>query len=280
MRKFQHAAARRRLGIFLLSRKRDPCFNTQPPEGGWGLVCTSADLYIPFQHAAARRRLESTGTGTASPVVVSTRSRPKAAGLASVARAAPIRVSTRSRPKAAGADGCCFAFHIKFQHAAARRRLDPIIKKEVNTNGFNTQPPEGGWIGHQNQCCRLPVSTRSRPKAAGQETTNEIIRLIVSTRSRPKAAGCIMRQMQHFIGVSTRSRPKAAGVGIVSFETILKRFQHAAARRRLAGTTVQAGGHYGFQHAAARRRLEGFPHGIAQDVFVSTRSRPKAAGAM
>ena len=38
------------------------------------------------------------------------------------------------------------AINEAFQHTAARRRLgpDPLIK--TTARGFNTQPPEGGWI--------------------------------------------------------------------------------------------------------------------------------------
>ena len=39
-------------------------FNTQPPEGGWGIYDTTLNLDHLFQHTAARRRL-----ATASPVV-------------------------------------------------------------------------------------------------------------------------------------------------------------------------------------------------------------------
>ena len=33
-----------------------------------------------------------------------------------------------------------------FQHTAARRRLVIILQTGVPGSGFNTQPPEGGWI--------------------------------------------------------------------------------------------------------------------------------------
>ena len=78
-----------------------------------------------------------------------------------------------------------------FQHTAARRRL--AISRTIvrlQTHGFNTQPPEGGWclfvyaVIHIHSfntqppeggwasnfgCCnaRKSVSTHSRPKAAG-----------------------------------------------------------------------------------------------------------------
>ena len=56
--------------------------------------------------------------------MVSTRSRPKAAGSDKLELYCAARVSTRSRPKAAGSCG--------YQPADATAR-------------FNTQPPEGGW---------------------------------------------------------------------------------------------------------------------------------------
>ena len=33
-----------------------------------------------------------------------------------------------------------------FQHTAARRRLAPLLVRPAPINGFNTQPPEGGWL--------------------------------------------------------------------------------------------------------------------------------------
>ena len=36
-------------------------------------------------------------------------------------------------------------FMMMFQHTAARRRLAPGSGSADGGNGFNTQPPEGGW---------------------------------------------------------------------------------------------------------------------------------------
>ena len=60
IRQFQHTAARRRLAISVRKNPAEAGFNTQPPEGGWGNVQT----------------IES------SEGIVSTHSRPKAAGSA------------------------------------------------------------------------------------------------------------------------------------------------------------------------------------------------------
>ena len=75
---FQHTAARRRLA--LKNRPEIPLFgfNTQPPEGG----CPSS-IRVPGRY------------------IVSTHSRPKAAGGNSRRRLGRNHVSTHSRPKAA-----------------------------------------------------------------------------------------------------------------------------------------------------------------------------------
>ena len=75
-----------------------------------------------FQHTAARRRLAA--TPSASPTkCVSTHSRPKAAGFTDVSFGSQSYVSTHSRPKAADAGS---------------------DRRQVSTERFNTQPPEGG----------------------------------------------------------------------------------------------------------------------------------------
>ena len=100
---FQHTAARRRLadGFCVLyagykvsthsrpkaagnSRPmaliRFDSFNTQPPEGGWLTSDTKSCKSILFQHTAARRRLVLFQGYREVAFMVSTHSRPKAAG--------------------------------------------------------------------------------------------------------------------------------------------------------------------------------------------------------
>ena len=155
---------------------------------------------------------------TSQNTVVSTLSRPKAAGL--------------MRPKAYGLS--------LFQHSAARRRLFMQLSKRVDTcwfqhsaarrrlNGyapdcigrrvstlsrpkaaaispvspwltprFNTQPPEGGWGCADGNGCFILVSTLSRPKAAGRDQTQKIQYIHVSTLSRPKAAEPLSKALLH-----------------------------------------------------------------------------------
>ena len=77
-------------------------FNTQPPEGGWFCFIRFILIFDLFQHTAARRRLETVFLTVCSWLIVSTHSRPKAAGIHIVCRLDFIVVSTHSRPKAAG----------------------------------------------------------------------------------------------------------------------------------------------------------------------------------
>ena len=79
-----------------------------------------------------------------------------------------------------------------FQHTAARRRLGLTDERLPESDGFNTQPPEGGW-GYVkfNDSKGIFVSTHSRPKAAGSVWVRRLEILTVSTHSRPKAAGQI-----------------------------------------------------------------------------------------
>ncbi len=82
---------------------------------------------------------------------------------------------------------------MKFQHTAARRRLGLIYThRNKQHEGFNTQPPEGGWdrLFHWIHT-RGIVSTHSRPKAAGKRACLELCGRLVSTHSRPKAAGAL-----------------------------------------------------------------------------------------
>ena len=77
---FQHTAARRRLDFEIHKQSSIICFNTQPPEGGWLRLKFTAAAMHTFQHTAARRRLAGWGYDLNDDEIVSTHSRPKAAG--------------------------------------------------------------------------------------------------------------------------------------------------------------------------------------------------------
>ena len=61
-----------------------------------------AQIISKFQHTAARRRLAADPIKIAASLMVSTHSRPKAAGCFGGLNAHQNKVSTHSRPKAAG----------------------------------------------------------------------------------------------------------------------------------------------------------------------------------
>ena len=55
-------------------------FNSQPPEGGWEGHFKKIVFIVKFQLTAARRRLVGYRAAPREPLLVSTHSRPKAAG--------------------------------------------------------------------------------------------------------------------------------------------------------------------------------------------------------
>ena len=99
-------------------------FNTQPPEGGWlahiGLGVHSCE----FQHTAARRRLAILIMSCAHLYIVSTHSRPKAAG----------KTAWISRLTGYG-----------FNTQPPEGGWSERVRGRGKASGFNTQPPEGGW---------------------------------------------------------------------------------------------------------------------------------------
>ena len=144
-------------------------------------------------------------------------------------------VSTHSRPKAAG----------------GRYGLGL-----GGVSGFNTQPPEGGWVGHQSNM-RYDCRFNTQPPEGGWLFFPSIVimasmfqhtaarrRLVPSLYSRSPsflfqhtaarrrlAASSEQRDSKN--RVSTHSRPKAAGAGL-PIDGTEQWFQHTAARRRLA----------------------------------------------
>ena len=253
-----------------------------------------------FQHTAARRRLVTDKAFIEAYLLVSTHSRPKAAGRSKKDAEEGLSVSTHSRPKAAG--GHFFG-------------VDMI--KIVSTH---SRPKAAGlWLLSREK--QLPVSTHSRPKAAGLFGVDAKRVKPVSTHSRPKAAGRATNTIPALAGfqhtaarrrlvskrsnrellliVSTHSRPKAAGPstpismtsqccfntqppegGWVRYRPFQGRDTVSThSRPKAAGVFVfQAFDKIMFQHTAARRRLAPVSDVDRTMGSVSTHSRPKAAG--
>ena len=188
-------------------------------------------------------------------VAVSTHSRPKAAGpplfrLDPKAKFQHTAARRRlvARRAVSGDDSL-------FQHTAARRRLDSFTHPKITFAGFNTQPPEGGWVA-QSMKTKSLFSFNTQPPEGGWVRGNGTQRISGGFNTQPPEGGWVSWFVfKRQIVVSTHSRPKAAGID---------------------GTdeAIQSE----FQHTAARRRLESPVHVIKDEAKVSTHSRPKAAG--
>ena len=150
----------------------------------------------------------------------------------------------------------------------------------MNSIGFNTQPPEGGWLRRKDGalpdrvfqhtaarrrleqlhillCQQYNVSTHSRPKAAGPSSGRPTVS-IVSFNTQPPEGGWYHRPNRHDSGpVSTHSRPKAAGCIYFCGHDLLPSFNTQPPEGGWSDTLV----------------------GIMKLPLVSTHSRPKAAGA-
>ena len=145
-------------------------FNTQPPEGGWGVI----PKYYP-------------------EIEVSTHSRPKAAGLW-VVRASELYHGFNTQPPEGG-----WSQTTGFSILPAGFNTQPPeggwvfdVVFESFCTGFNTQPPEGGWFGLSSFRSLRRVSTHSRPKAAG--SAHAILsRIFYSFNTQPPEGGWFFR---------------------------------------------------------------------------------------
>ena len=143
---FQHTAARRRLAAKRAARKRKASFNTQPPEGGWDIEYC---------------RVEGT--------MVSTHSRPKAAGPPTVRAACMSLFQHTAARRRLGLSDWVYGVFRKFQHTAARRRLEMVSgDKRYRVKFQHTVARRRLGKRTLRECARTcEVSTHSRPKAAG-----------------------------------------------------------------------------------------------------------------
>ena len=145
------------------------CFNTQPPEGGWYGTPRLISGNLLFQHTAARRRLAYMNTMPKMHTCFNTQP-PEGGWVVKVQTVVEVQGFNTQPPEGGWPLG-------SFTYRRPRKR-------------FNTQPPEGGWIPELViPTEKIPVSTHSRPKAAGWECWRFWIDCVVSTHSRPKAAG-------------------------------------------------------------------------------------------
>ena len=164
-----------------------------------------------FQHTAARRRLALPRLGYRMTSIVSTHSRPKAAGYTYTT-----------------------VYDIQmFQHTAARRRLATPRLGLTGAKGFNTQPPEGGWLTKLMTADKQGAfqHTAARRRLAFLWYSLDFLTEFQHTAARRRLVAEEIGAAENGT-VSTHSRPKAAGTKCSKHRTKLG-FQHTAARRRL-----------------------------------------------
>ena len=77
---------------------------------------------------------------------------------------------------------------------------------------FNTQPPEGGWKAKNAPLQFFTVSTHSRLKAAGHDSTAPPFPARRFNTQPPEGGWKNLRQLWQVLRVSTHSRLKAAGI--------------------------------------------------------------------
>ena len=172
----------------------------------------SAFFIFGFQHTAARRRLVNCLVGSNGKILVSTHSRPKAAGPLIRPLRRLRRVSTHSRPKAAGMVCVFVGAAVLFQHTAARRRLAPfpcVGKPEFRFQ--HTAARRRLELGKPSFCNTLPFqhTAARRRLALGIVLTSKPSEFQHTAARRRLAIGYMIGQGRG--AVSTHSRPKAAG---------------------------------------------------------------------
>ena len=144
-------------------------FNTQPPEGGWSHADVAAERRILFQHTAARRRLGLIWFWHPRFGLVSTHSRPKAAGSEIGAASLPM-LRFNTQPPEGGWNqtiktiNLWDCFNTQPPEGGWTRRLAARLVQR----SFNTQPPEGGWE-HHTRDSRRRRSFNTQPPEGGWE---------------------------------------------------------------------------------------------------------------
>ena len=237
------------------------CFNTQPPEGGWSVTLLSVGSSYKFQHTAAQRRLGSS-------VKVDVKS----------------DIGFNTQPPEGGWEPIPDGHTIQdmFQHTAARRRLAAMmVFRTVNAMFQHTAARRRLANNRGRSSGSFPVSTHSRPKAAG-------VRSFCFPfwgkcfNTQPPEGGWLNNATNADITLlSFNTQPPEGGwTGSGDKHTNTTLFQHTAARRRLGLFCSLWVNMRSFQHTAARRRLVPSDWTPAPEDAVSTHSRPKAAGNM
>ncbi len=166
-------------------------FNTQPPEGGWFITKISSVSFGWFQHTAARRRLEFRRETDNRFFLVSTHSRPKAAGAGKRAHQ-NRRPGFNTQPPEGGWAHGGYTFS--------------------DSHGFNTQPPEGGWTAHmvQEDTSEMFQHTAARRRLAFMVYACFLKSWFQHTAARRRLGKTMTRQYQACLFQHTAARRRLA----------------------------------------------------------------------
>ena len=172
-----------------------------------------------FQLTAARRRLGIINGNGQFDGMVSTHSRPKAAGQSCHPTLGNTQsVSTHSRPKAAGSHPPCRSPASPVStHSRPKAAGESTQPPTSHSSGFNSQPPEGGW-GRGAQNPAQGSRFNSQPPEGGwlYGLGAGVYPNRVSTHSRPKAAGR-GRHTAHYRARRFNSQPPEGGWGAAGY---------------------------------------------------------------
>ena len=190
--------------------------------------------------------------------MVSTHSRPKAAGFCWVKYSFTASCFNTQPPEGGwmkAADTGVYASAVS-THSRPKAAGSPSCSATADVSSFNTQPPEGGWVHVLLGRTLFRVSTHSRPKAAGRDGPSRFDRRH-RFNTQPPEGGWGIAHVNHISHTSFNTQPPEGGW-------------------RLPNATLSAS--LRFQHTAARRRLAQPIASVEMQKAVSTHSRPKAAG--
>ena len=147
-----------------------------------------------FQLTAARRRLGGGDQPHLNVFVVSTHSRPKAAGAYRAAYNAEKMFQLTAARRRLVWQKSLFAFQFPFQLTAARRRLDlPKSVKEIFKMFQLTAARRRLVSLLRGELAALRVSTHSRPKAAGRRIGRRVCAAACFNSQPPEGGWAFMR---------------------------------------------------------------------------------------
>ena len=120
-----------------------------------------------------------------------------------------------------------------FQHTAARRRLGFSMGSGCSCRGFNTQPPEGGWMSSRLR----PVEQNSfntQPPEGGWISHSPAKGVCPCFNTQPPEGGWVLEFLYDVWSTSFNTQPPEGGWQLILCSLgVISLFQHTAARRRL-----------------------------------------------